>query len=264
MYSSQQLSFFMSKILFYLAIFLTLGAAILGYLNYHRFKGVVIAQNATIQEQRQVCTDLEAELKSLKETMSTTSADEEKSKKEAAEAKEIQTKALNELAEAQKQLADKDSEIAQLKNDLSVKVTQIQELERQASLTSTIPLDGKAKGSDQKSKTAAIRLPLKKEQVHDLNAKKEITTGALEGKILAVNAAWNFIVINLGQQDGVSNGMIMTVKRNGQVIAKAKISSVEPSTSAADVIGGSVTAGVNVQIGDLIFITPVHNEPTKS
>jgi prefoldin subunit 5 len=59
----------------------------------------------------------------------------------------------------------------------------------------------------------------------------------LTGRILAVNPDWNFVVIDVGQNHGVFEKVPMMVHRDGALIGKVMISSVEPSISIADIMG---------------------------
>jgi hypothetical protein len=45
----------------------------------------------------------------------------------------------------------------------------------------------------------------------------------------------------------------MLVVRSGEIIAKIRISSVEPSTAIADIITSSLARGVQVQPGDIVI-----------
>ncbi len=77
-----------------------------------------------------------------------------------------------------------------------------------------------------------------------------ISRQGLSGRILAVNAGWNFVVLSIGDKQGAVMNTPMLVVRSGTPIAKVRITSVEPSTSIADLIPGSVLKGVTVQPGD--------------
>ena len=55
----------------------------------------------------------------------------------------------------------------------------------------------------------------------------------LPGTILAVNQAWNFVVLSLGDRQGVVPNAEMLVQRGGQLLGKVRVTSVEPSTSIA-------------------------------
>src|SRR5437660_1570015 len=53
----------------------------------------------------------------------------------------------------------------------------------------------------------------------------------VHGTVLAVNQAYNFVVLNMGDRQGVVPNSEMLVLRQGALIGKIRISSVEPTTS---------------------------------
>lgn len=75
----------------------------------------------------------------------------------------------------------------------------------------------------------------------------------VRGTVLAVNQAYNFVVLNLGSRNGVESNTEMLVVRGGTLIGKIRVSSVEPSTAIGDIISGSLARGVQVQPGDIVI-----------
>jgi predicted RNase H-like nuclease (RuvC/YqgF family) len=75
----------------------------------------------------------------------------------------------------------------------------------------------------------------------------------VRGTVLAVNQAYNFVVLNLGGRQGVEPNAEMLVLRDGTIIGKIRISSVEPSTAIGDIITSSLERGVQVQPGDIVI-----------
>lgn len=86
--------------------------------------------------------------------------------------------------------------------------------------------------------------------------KRRVTASArpgVRGMILAVNHAYNFVVLDLGGRHGVEPNTEMLVVRDGALIGKIRISSVEPATSIGDIITGSLARGVQLQRGDIVI-----------
>jgi hypothetical protein len=87
--------------------------------------------------------------------------------------------------------------------------------------------------------------------------KKRRETGprrtGVRGTVLAVNQAYNFVVLNLGVRQGVEPNSEMLVLREGILIGKIRISSVEPATAIGDIITSSLARGVQVQPGDTVI-----------
>ncbi len=75
----------------------------------------------------------------------------------------------------------------------------------------------------------------------------------VHGTVLAHNQAYNFVVLNLGARNGVEPNSEMLVLRDGTLIGKIRISSVEPATAIGDIITNSLARGVQVQPGDSVI-----------
>ena len=92
-------------------------------------------------------------------------------------------------------------------------------------------------------------------QLEEEKKRRGISAGkaGVRGTILAVNQAYNFVVLNLGGRQGVEPNAELLVLRDGTLIAKIRISSVEPSTAIGDIITSSLARGVQVQPGDIVI-----------
>jgi len=87
--------------------------------------------------------------------------------------------------------------------------------------------------------------------------KKRRETGprrtGVRGTVLAVNQAYNFVVLNVGARQGIEPNSEMLVLREGTLIGKIRISSVEPATAIGDIISSSLARGIQVQPGDIVI-----------
>ena len=84
----------------------------------------------------------------------------------------------------------------------------------------------------------------------------EIMQKWTHGQVLAVNSEWGFCVLNIGDQHGANANGIMTVSRNGQVIGKVKITSLEKLQSVADILQNTFARGTHVEPGDSVKYLP--------
>ncbi len=246
----------MSKVLLYTAILITLLTAGLGYWNHSYYQIVLSEKRTTIQQQQQEMEKLQEELTQFKEKLASQTTTEEQYQKNLAEGDQARKKAESDLAEAQKQLAAKDAELEQKNKDLSAKEATIQSL--MAAQKTPASASTSATASKKKStKTVASEkkdpgaLPPNATSVEALCA----PSGAIVGKVAAINASWNFVVLNVGENNGLTKDSEMMVTRNGQTIGKIKITSVEPLTSIGDIIPNSVTPGAAIQVGDEVSST---------
>lgn len=92
-------------------------------------------------------------------------------------------------------------------------------------------------------------------QLKEDKKRREAASGkaGVRGTVLAVNQAYNFVVLNLGERHGVETNAEMLVVRGGTLIGKIRVSSVEPSTAIGDIITSSLARGVQVQPGDTVI-----------
>jgi uncharacterized membrane-anchored protein YhcB (DUF1043 family) len=76
----------------------------------------------------------------------------------------------------------------------------------------------------------------------------------LKGKIIAVDPKWDFVVLNIGGDQGVLEDGELLVSRDGKLVAKVIVRSVEKDRSIANLMPGW-------QLGDVIegdVVTPAH------
>lgn len=58
----------------------------------------------------------------------------------------------------------------------------------------------------------------------------------LKGRVVAVDPKWDFVVLDVGEQDGAVEYGEMMVSRNGKLVGKVQITSVQPNRSIANVL----------------------------
>jgi hypothetical protein len=66
----------------------------------------------------------------------------------------------------------------------------------------------------------------------------------LKGKIVVADPKWDFVVLNVGEDQGVQTWGELLVNRNGKLIAKVRVSTVEKARSIANVMPGWALADV--------------------
>lgn len=252
----------MPKIFLGISVLLIMGSAVLGFLT----KGKITQLRSDKESSQISISKLQEEIKKLGSTTTVAeSAIEEANKKVEAAAGEIAKKqadldaAAAKLTEIQATVAAKEKEIEELKNKPVVKE---QDPAQVAALAEAM----------EKLQTATIQLEEAKQVAEGLNVKikqkeaemegllkdkerreQQVMAQGLEGQVLAVNQAWNFVVISIGDKQGVLMNSEMIIKRNADMIGRVRVSSVEPTTAIADVIPGSVQKNVRVQTGDRVI-----------
>jgi hypothetical protein len=253
-----------------LAIAFLMLAAFFGFLNSQKVKALRM-NAANAQAARDAAERRQAQAK-LNDPTGGTAGAEEQSK--VTEAENRAAKAEAELAQVQKEKAD-----LQAKSDALQKR---REEEGKATVPTDSPPVAAAQTADLQSQVDDLRRQLdsaEKEKVflseklqeaqerpsQPKEAKKRRETASTQretvtphragvrGTVLAYNQAYNFVVLNLGARNGVESNSEMLVLRDGTMIGKIRISSVEPATAIGDIITNSLARGVQVQPGDTVI-----------
>jgi archaellum component FlaC len=255
-------------------VFLVLGA-FFGFLNIQKVKAL-----RTDAATAQVARDA-AERRHAQQTntpMGGTSRPEQQ--KRIAEAENRAAKAEAELAQAQKEKADLQAKLDANQQEIASLQKRTEDAEKAANapVGRSSPIES-AQTGDLQSQVDDLRRQLDSaekekaflaEKIHDTQertappkeTKKRRETASIQretvsshragvhGTVLAYNQAYNFVVLNLGARNGVEANSEMLILRDGTLIGKIRISSVEPATSIGDIITNSLARGVQVQPGD--------------
>ncbi len=256
----------MAKIVLGVAIVLMLATAFLGFQTKGTITGlreVLKTTQENLQSTKATLAKTQADLKTSrdetaaeKQRADTATADaaaaHAEAQKNADLAKETQTKldtANAQVEDLNKKVAamsgtatpGENPEVAKLQNDLKDSQTKLAELQ-----TVKTTLENKVRDAEATTK-----------ELKDKEAKRQagLMRPGLEGQVLAVNAGWNFVVLSLGDRQGAVMNADMLVVRGDTRIAKVHITSVEPSTSVADVVPGTLARGAHVQPGDRVIFS---------
>lgn len=188
-------------------------------------KAEVDAKNKEVAAKKAEVDKLAADVKKAGDDLAAANAELEKMKTAGPAGLPVDvekmTARIEELTKAKADLEGKVAELTQVQETWNRKVT-----------------DATAKATSYESQVKAY--------------KEVFTRQGLTGTITAYNPGWNFVVLNIGDRQSLKVGKEMVVKRGGQMIAKVKVTSVDPSTSIADIIPNTVAKGQNVEPGDSV------------
>jgi len=73
----------------------------------------------------------------------------------------------------------------------------------------------------------------------------------LSGKVVAMNKAWNFVVLDVGEQNQLVEGVDLTVYRGNSLVGKVRTVSVDDETAIADIL--PEWTKTEIQIGDQVL-----------
>jgi uncharacterized protein YeeX (DUF496 family) len=253
-----------------LAIVLLVLAALFGFLNGQKMKALrTTAINA------QAARD--AAERRIREKPNTSAGGAAEEKGKGAEADNRAAKAEAELRQVQKEKADLQAKLDENQKELAALEAHAQETEKNPN-TSADNSAATAPAADLQSQVDDLRRQLDSaekektflsEKLQDMQEhadqpkegkkRRDIVressprrTG-LRGTVLAVNQAYNFVVLNLGTRHGVESNAEMLVLRDGALVGKIRISSVEPTTSIGDIMTSSLARGAQMQPGDNVI-----------
>jgi predicted RNase H-like nuclease (RuvC/YqgF family) len=258
----------MGKILIFASIVVSLATAGLGFINKGKLGDTVAEIDVAKQEATQAKQELasaNSAVDTAKEDVASLTSEKEQALSQAASAEEKARQAGEKVSELETQISQKEGEISKLTADIEAKETEIANLKTQTETTTTEPTeDVTAMLQEKETLIAKLQgdLDAAKAQLSDLRQRETDRQqlrmrDGLTGRILAVNQAWNFVVLNLGDKNGVVNNAEMLVKRGNSLIGKVRITSVEPATSIADIVSGSVPQGVAINPGDNVIFQAV-------
>jgi vacuolar-type H+-ATPase subunit I/STV1 len=168
---------------------------------------------------------------------------------------------LNEKRQLEAKLQNKEAEILALQKQIEEKqpasvnpgAPSVVELQAQLDDARQQLDSGEREKSLLSEKLQSVRE--RSSQLEDEKKRRAVARGkvGVRGTILAVNQAYNFVVLNLGGRNGVEPHSEMLIVRDGSFIGKIRISSVEPASAIGDIITSTLARGVQVQPGDTVI-----------
>lgn len=265
----------MGKNLIIISIILVLASAALGFLNRSNLvktkEDLSVAQNDLVKAK----DDLAKETKNVGDsnkalselTLQKQSLDSDLAKQKA----ELDAK-VTQLSTAGAKLTKAEGDLAVANTDILAKSEKITQLEAQVAAAAALQ-QAPISSDDDKTRIASLESDKEKLTVDnealvtklaalqkadkEKQAKKSLTNAT--GRVVAVNQAWNFVVLNLGNKSGIESNMEFLVKRGATLIGKVRATTVEPSTTIADIIPSSLTRGLSIQPGDDFIYSSVEN-----
>jgi predicted nucleic acid-binding Zn-ribbon protein len=266
-------SSFVTKPLLILCIVVSLAAAALGFLNRGKLSAAKEELNNTGSQAASTRLELETakkEIETKSQELAALGTEKSDLNTKLTEVQGELTKVKEELAAAQEKATTATGELEQLKTDAGAKDTRITELEQQLATAQSATPETPVEGPDTAELQARVtELETINNQLQDQNTglttqiaelqrkedgrqKVQMRQG-LTGTILAVNQAWNFVVLSMGDRQGVVPNAEMLVQRGNQYLGKVRVTSVEPSTSIADILVRTVPRGFTVMPGDQVI-----------
>lgn len=259
------------KPLIFLGMLLSIGGAVLAVMTRSSLKEARLQKDSLNRNTVQAHESLREQIATITTTNDSFTATSKNAKNE-----EIQTKALvseikgkeEELAAINKDIEEIGARKQAMQEDLNRRVgggTPEELLAKNEALKKEN--NAKVEEIDQITKEAEVA---KKASIESDNLiarlkqqqatrAKAISLASRSGTISAVNPDFGFVIVQMGQNQGVSSESRFLVKRGTQLIGKLNIVQIEGNTTVADIVVKSLTPGFNVEPGDQVVF---ENSPT--
>jgi chromosome segregation ATPase len=253
----------MAKLFLILTIIASIAALAFGYMT----KDKVATIQASITEAKKEAADANTQLNKKKDELkaaqqqtaavtdqlNTAKADTASAKSAADAATKAQADLQAKVDDLTKKLADATAAQPPKPEQAGATPEQIQELQKKVA-----DAEAKAQEATQLLQTQSGKLKDDEDRIQTLTKeearrKSVLMVKGLEGQVMAVNQGWNFVVVSIGDRQGAVPNAQLIVKRDDHLIARLKISSVEPATSIADILPDSVPKGERVLPGDRVI-----------
>jgi myosin heavy subunit len=220
-----------------------------GTLNFVKVKKIIEETRAQRDDWHNKWTATDATLTKTKKDLATTTALLDQTKKDLATTKSDLTKANTSIADLKKQMATLQDNLANSEKQLS----DANILVEQYKAAFPTPQQALSVAKDMKAlqdKMDAIEDEKKVLQRQLTRVQNELDVfkhpehhvelpATMVGKVLVTDPKWDFVVLNVGEEQGALNNGELLVSRDGKLVAKVKITSVQKDRCIANVEPGS-------------------------
>ena len=262
----------MLRLLLFFTIALSMASAVLAYLTKEKAADLT----STLTAANQNVSVLKNDNSKLKEEKKTVEAKVEELDKGVQSQKAEADKLRNETTAKQSEIAKAQADLAQAKEKAMTLEKQLEErppaapasapdpaaeqrlaelrleLEKAKQAASEIQKEAelKVKQAEAKASLAAVKRKAEAAKI----AEKKVPT---EGQVVEYNADWNFVVVNLGDKQGVTPESKLQVSRGGKVLAHLDITEVRPKFATAGIVyAQGVPKSAKLKLGDTVQFVP--------
>ena len=234
----------MKKGSFYLALALCLVFLVASgylYMQWDNTKKELVSAQQEAESIRSMLAQKERNMVDLQDEISRKQNFEERQKKNIDSLSQSLERANMRISELETLLQENKSaveEVEAIKLKLTTAITDKEELERE------LARHKKEMGQEiEQLKEQKLELEQKLQEVTGeipgavkIENVKILTGKKFAGKVLVVNKKYNFIIVNIGKDDGIEDGTVLIVHRGKKFIGKAAVKRTYKNMSAADLI----------------------------
>jgi len=219
-----------------------------GALNFVKVKEKITTLITERDDWKDKFTKTDADLRKTKKDLETTKADLTKTKEELTSANDARAKAEGEAAKANQRATQLTDELNKTKTDLGDAQAMVARF--QASGLSPEQVVSLAKdlkdtqstlaGSQDENKLLGKKIASLQIKLDKYEGKIPVIPlpANLKGKVIASDPKWDFVVVDVGENQGVLQDGELLVSRNGQLVGKVIVRTVQKDRSIANVMPG--------------------------
>ena len=228
------------------AILAGIAVIVLGNMQLRTNINTIIEERETEKREH---TATRSKLKKTQNELTATEKNLENETKAHTETKASLTRAKSQVEELEKQTADLSQSLETTRNDLTsarqtlsawdalgIPVEQVQ-----ATIAQNAEMRTALEALNQEKQVLAYNNKKLRAELEKYIGTEEYVVEmpvGLRGQVTAVDPKWDFVVLNVGEKDGVLPDGVFLVSRDGKLIAKVRVSSVQPKRSIANVMPG--------------------------
>lgn len=260
----------MTKVLFLLSAVIMVVAGFFAYQNRQTFVDVRNKRHetdASIKKELAKLDNLGNEVTKMKSDVAKATAEVGNESERLDQAKIKLRNAQSEADNATQQIAAKNDRLKQLKADL----TDLPPGVTVETLTEHINQIKAAIAQNESQVTEAKKTAEQKEaevkkandQLEDLvsrieTRKKSFDRNSMTATIVAVNNDWGFVVIDGGQNKGITTDTKLLITRGTTTVGKLNIVAVEGTKTVANIVQDSLRSGLAVAPGDKVILESLY------
>ncbi len=258
----------MAKITLILSIVFAIAAAVVGVLNQgkvEQLKGTLADTQKESSTAQSSLAESKKTIEGLEKNIKDLTAQAEQQSSELLKVKSELGAEKSKVIELNETLASKETDLAAATTKAQSQTEEIDQLKERLVELDAVPKKDpgdveRLSSLEEDKDKLQVEVAQLKERINTLqqrDAEKTLKTSLrnLTGRVLAVNQAWNFVVLDIGDKKGVLANTELIVKRGTTGIGRVRITSVEPSSSIADIIPSSLVPGLIIQPGDQVIYT---------
>jgi hypothetical protein len=229
-----------------LIVAIVAGLAVAG-LNFAKVKGSIDTLKTNLAEETSAKQTAISERDSTKKALDQTTKERDEAKAEIAGAQEARDKAVAEAENQTKRagkiaddLSKTRQELADAQTDLSAwKAVGIPVEKISGLVVESKQMRDRIISLVETNKVYDLKIRSLKSRLAVLEGEEDYRVelpASLKGKVLVADPKWDFVVLDIGQNQGVLEDGVMLVNRNGRLVAKVQVRSVQGDRSIANVL----------------------------